>query len=608
MDKKNTVIGVLLLVVAFAMLIYGSKRTPPPPPAPEVGKGGLTNPSPANNQAPGPLTSALPATSPANAAFAAVTEVDSSAKRVTLANDFVEVRFTDFGGAIEGVALKKYPAIKGQPEPFVFNKLHAEPMLAFTGDTFPGLDRTVRYEIVSQTASEIVFRAVFENRIEVLRRYTLPPSGIPSNQGDPYQLRHEVTFKNLTDQTTPLPHFAFNLGTGAPVSATDYGVYLSTGYNDGKDIDFIKRSSLEGGGLMSFLGMGSRGPVPFIDTPVPLVWAAVEDQFFVSILTPDTPGRGLLTRRVELPPVAGSDRPAIGITGSAGFDLPALAPRAENRLGMNLYVGPKEYSRLSNIDVFKTDQHKVMQFGFFKFFSQILLTMMTWVHGLLGSMGVVRQGWGFAIIITTLLLKLIFLPLTLSASRSSKRMQKIQPQMQALREKYKDNPQKMNQATMELFKEHKVNPAGGCFPILITIPFFFGFYRMLGSTAELRFAEFLWAKDLSAPDTVLRIFNFPLNIMPLLLGATMVLQMRFTPQPTVDNSQQKIFKFMPYMFMIFCYNLSCALSLYSTVNGLFTIVQQMVINRMKDPEPAVAVASAGGKGMKNVTPSKKKLK
>lgn len=605
MDKKNTIIGVLLLAAAFGLLIFGARNAPPPPPVPEVGRpSGAGSTTTAGNQAPGPLTSALPASSPNNATFAAVATTDGTAKTVMLSNEYIEARLTDFGGAIEGVALKKYPAEKGKTEPFVFNRLHAEPLLAFSQDTFPGLGRTVRYEIVSQTASEVVFRAVFENRIEVTRRYTLTPSDIPSNQGDPYQLRHEVTFRNLTQETAPLPHFAFSLGTASPVSTEDHAIHLSTGYNDGKDIEFINRSKLEGGGFLSFLGMGPSSAIPLIQTPVPLVWAAVEDQFFASILTPDTPGRGLTTRRVELPAMNGTGSSLIGITGTAGFDLPALAPQGEAKLGMSLYVGPKEYRRLSNSEVFKLDQDKVMQFGMFKFFSQLLLTMMTWIHGWVGN-------WGLAIIMTTLILKIVFLPLTLAASRSSKRMMKIQPEMKAMREKYKDNPQKMNQATMELFKKHKVNPAGGCLPVLVTIPFFIGFYSMLGSAAELRFSEFLWAKDLTAPDTVLRIFGLPLNIMPLLLGATMVLQMQFTPQPTVDKAQQKIFKFMPYMFTLFCYNLSCALSLYSTVNGLFTIVQQLVINRMKDDDgpvatPAVATGPRGN--MKNVTPGKKKVK
>ena len=151
--------------------------------------------------------------------------------------------------------------------------------------------------------------------------------------------------------------------------------------------------------------------------------------------------------------------------------------------------------------------------------------------------------------------------------------------------------------------------SGGCLPILVTLPFFFGFFTMLRSAAELRFQPFLWAPDLSATDTVAVLFGIlPLNIMPLLMGATMVIQMQLTPSPSVDNAQMKMMKFMPYVFILFCYSFSCALSLYSFINGLFTIGQQLVINRMKDPvETAPAVATGpGGKPLKNVTPAKKK--
>jgi YidC/Oxa1 family membrane protein insertase len=236
---------------------------------------------------------------------------------------------------------------------------------------------------------------------------------------------------------------------------------------------------------------------------------------------------------------------------------------------------------------------------------------MTWIHGF-------TNNWGVAIILTTLTLKTIFIPFTLAASKSAKRMAKLQPEMQVIREKYKDNPQKQQQATMELFKTHKVNPVGGCLPVLLTIPFFMGFFTMLRTAAELRFQPFLWAPDLSTMDTVGHLFGvdaLPIRIMPLLMGATMVIQMHLTPTPSVDNAQVKMMKFMPYMFTLFCYNFSCALSLYSFVNGLFTIGQQLVINKMKDePGPAspsaaaATTASAWKKGTKNVTPPKKKLK
>ncbi|MGC4074592.1 MAG: membrane protein insertase YidC [Nibricoccus sp.] len=606
MDKKNTIIGVALLLAAFAVFIFTPK--PPPPPAqPAVTEQPATTGPAAGPEGSTSGTAAAGSTAPAfvasqtNTTFAALAKQDGSARVVTLANDFIEVRFTDLGGAIENVALKKYPAVKGRPEPFILNEQHTDPMLAFTQESFPGLGRTARYEIVSQKATEVVFRAVWENRIEVIRRYTILPSGAPTDKADPYQFRHELIFRNLTDQTVALPHFRLSVGTIAPVNEKDIQ-HLATGYNTGSEIDFINRSKLEGGGFLSMFGFGSRAPLPFIDTPVPLVWASVENQFFASILTPDQPGRGLITRRVEFPRPVSAQYVPVGVTGAAGFDVPALPPGSEAKLGFAFYTGPKEYSRLSNGDVFKQSQDKVMQFGFFKIFSQLLLSIMSTIHKWGAS-------WGWSIVFTTLFLKIVFLPLTLSASKSAKRMQKLQPEMQALKEKYKDNPQKQQQATMELFKTHRVNPVGGCLPILITIPFFMGFFSMLQSTAELRFAEFLWAKDLSMPDTVAHIplgfMTLPLNILPILMGITMIVQMRLTPQPSVDNAQAKMFKFMPYIFALFCYTFGAALALYSTVNGLFTIGQQLIINRMKDaPLAPVPIAAKGGKGMKNVTPKK----
>jgi YidC/Oxa1 family membrane protein insertase len=380
---------------------------------------------------------------------------------------------------------------------------------------------------------------------------------------------------------------------------------LATAYSDGKDRNFIERSKLEGGGALSWIGFGSREPRAFLASPGPVKWASVSNQFFTAILTPDTPAAGLVTRRVELPPFPDTpEKTTYGITGVTQFDVPALAPHAETKIAMSFYVGPKEYSRLANTDVFTADQDKVMNFGMFRFFSQLLLTIMTWVHS--WSVGFSPTwAWGWAIVITTLILKIVFLWPTLAASKSAKRMAKIQPEMAAVKEKFKDNPQKLQAATMELFKKHKVNPMGGCLPILITMPFFFGFFQMLQSTAELRYAPFLWSVDLSAPDTVGHIFGFPINILPLLMGATMIIQMRLTPMPSTDNMQAKMFKFMPWIFTVFCYSFSGALALYSTINGVFTIAQQLVVNRMKDAASEPAPVAAGGKPAKNVTPKKK---
>jgi YidC/Oxa1 family membrane protein insertase len=600
MDKKNTLIGVALMAAAIAFLIYGNSRTPPQPALPPTT---TTAPAPGGPAAPSVSAPATPAA--ATSTFAALVSDDAEAEVTTLRNGFVEVRLSDFGGAVREVAFLQYPAVQNEPAPFVFNALRADPILAFAD--FPGLDRRTRYELVSSSATEAVYRLVLEDRIEVTRRYSIHPAGATVREGDdPYEIRHETSFRNLTDQTIALPRATLSLGTAAPFSALDYGQYLNVGFFDGEDFRFNERSELQGGGFFAGLGFGDPNPKPQIEQQGSVLWATVKNQFFASILPLDQPGTGIVTRRVELPPFPGTTSPNIGVAGTVRVDLKALAPQGTETFGGDLYVGPKEYKRLASLP---NQQDRVMQFDRY-FFNRILLsgyvgpfllTLMHSAHDFVPS-------WGWAIVLMTLFLKIITLPFTLAASRAAKRMQKLQPQLQAVREKHKDNPQKLNQATMEIFKENKVNPLGGCLPILITIPLFVGFFAMLQSASELRYASFLWAHDLSAPDTVARIFGLPLNIMPLLMGATMVVQMRLTPTPTTDNLQVKMMQFMPIIFTLFCYNFSCALALYSTVNGLFTIIQQLLVNKFSkdDPAPTAAPVTAGGNPWKPAKRANKK--
>lgn len=608
MDKKNTVIGVLLLVAAMASFYFSARYAPQQPVRPAAPA--TTSGSPlATNEAPatGPASSPSDATLTASASSAL-----APAEFVTLANGFIEVKFTNHGGAIDSIALLKKAAhldAKGKmtTERYTLNASQAAPALSLAD--FPGADRGIAYTLVSQSATEVVYRAVTPS-LEVTRRYSLAKApGL-----DDYQLRHETTFRNLTNAPLALPRAVFNLGTATPLSEVDTGIYLNVGYFDGEDASFVQRDELASSGFFS-----SAPPPTHLDKPAAIRWASVKNQFFAMILTPDQPGNGVRIERVKVNPLLPADnRAAYGVTAYAQFDLKPLAAGASTTFGASYYAGPKEYRRFANADIFKHREEKVMQFSsgigkifFSGVFAPLLLTIMTWVHSIVPS-------WGWAIVITTLILKIVFLPLTLAASRSAKRMAKLQPHMQAMREKYKDNPQKMQSETLRLFKENKVNPVGGCIPILITIPFFIGFFTMLQSASELRFASFLWAHDLSAPDTIytfgtvtlplLGLTHLNINIMPLLMGATMIVQMRLTPTPTTDPAQQMMFKIMPWIFTLFCYNFASGLALYSTINGLFTIGQQMVINRM--PEPDLPINNGGAKpaagGMKNVTPPKKK--
>ena len=198
-----------------------------------------------------------------------------------------------------------------------------------------------------------------------------------------------------------------------------------------------------------------------------------------------------------------------------------------------------------------------------------------------------------------------------------KRMQTLQPQMNALREKYKDDPVKLNRKMMEFMKENKVNPLGGCLPMLLQFPVFIGFFTMVRSAIELRGASFLWTCDLSHPDTLFIIpglgfipfigisgVGLPFNGLPLLMGATMLWQARLTPvSPGMDPSQQKIMKYMPLMFLFLLYNYSAGLTLYWTVQNLLTIAQMKLTRSKNDPATTPVVPGKGG----NVLPPKKKM-
>jgi YidC/Oxa1 family membrane protein insertase len=601
MDKKNTIIGVVLLIAAFAIFKFAPHSAPPTQPknAQVATAPGAATTTPAAAPTAGTATPVQPA-APSTGEFAPINKDAASATVTTLGNEFIEARLTNFGGAIRDVAFKQYPAVQGHPEPYVFNRLHEDPILAFSD--YPGLDRNTPYQLVSATATEVVYRAVIDGKVEVTRRYRL--SDPQDKNSDPYLLHHETTFRNLTGSAMPLPRTSLSIGTSTLVNSADRGYYLNVATYDGKSFDFIDRGALQGGGIGSLFG-GGKPPIPVLDRPGPIVWAGVKNQFFASIYTPNQPAIGATIRRIELPPFPDTKAENIGLTGAERFELPALAANGTATIGGDLYVGPKEYKRLAK---FGHNEDGVMQYtrGIYRIFlsgyvAPLENTLMNAAHRLAGN-------WGVAVILMTLMLKIISLPFTLAASRSARRMAKLQPELKVIREKYKDNPQKQQTATMELFKKHKVNPVGGCIPILITMPLFFGFYAMLAGAAELRFQPFLWATDLSAPDTVGHILGFPINIMPLLMGVTTLVQMQLTPQPSVDNAQATMMKIMPIIFIAFCYNYSCALAIYMTVNGLFTIGQQLVINRMRDTGDPADQPTAGpsGKPMKNVTPGKKK--
>jgi YidC/Oxa1 family membrane protein insertase len=279
------------------------------------------------------------------------------------------------------------------------------------------------------------------------------------------------------------------------------------------------------------------------------------------------------------------------ITGyETAFDYPAatLGPGKSWDQSFTFYAGPKEYNGLAVIgDYMGNKLDLIMGFtGFlgFGFFSKILLISMTTLHKILPQ-------YGLCIIAITVIVKLIFWPMTAASTRSQKRLQTLQPQLKAIAEKYKDDPLKKHEKTSAFMKEHKVNPMGSCLPMLIQLPVFYGFYSMLRSAIELRGTHFLWASDLTQPDTICHISGFPINPLPLVMGVTQLWQSHLTPvQPGMDPAQQKLMRFMPVLFIAFFYRMSAGLTLYWTISTLLTIAQTKMTRTVPEPNAPAAPA------------------
>jgi YidC/Oxa1 family membrane protein insertase len=237
--------------------------------------------------------------------------------------------------------------------------------------------------------------------------------------------------------------------------------------------------------------------------------------------------------------------------------------------------------------------------GITGFFAQALLLALNLVHMLIPS-------YGWAIVALTIFIKLIFWPLTGISTRSMKKMQALQPELQALKERYKDNQQQFAQKQLELFKKHGVNPASGCLPMLVQFPVFIGFFFMLRTAIELRGETFLWVNDLSQPDTIFTIpglgfipffgvagVGLPINLLPLLMCATSLWMSSLTPvSPQMDPAQQKMMKFMPVFFVVFLYDYSSGLTLYWTVQNLLSVLQTKLtkMNEAKEIKTAAPMA------------------
>lgn len=587
MDKKNTLIGLALLLAGFG-LMYNTDSNRPTPQTPPSEVPAQSQPSQSGAPANNPVAPAtIPQISSQTPAAVEVDEGKDDETILALENDLIEARFSNYGGSLKEIVLKDFSETKDSALPYVMNGRRYTSALSITQLEGAGKDviyQTLRYD----DPNTIGFKAQISEQLEIERLYTISQE---TEKQKPYSIRHEITFRNTSSQPIATGDIALNIGTVAPSGKQDRFL-LTFGHSDGEDVDFIESSQFSGGG---FLGMFAREPRSFIAETQSVSWASVKNQFFITILTPDKPGTGFIARPVDFPiSLEDPDRPHLGITGDVNLPSVTIPANATTTIGFDYYAGPKEHSRLEKME---QEQEKAMQFGFFGFISKSLLRLMNAIHD-------VVPNYGISIILLTLIVRTILLPVNMMSSKSMKRMSKLAEPMKLLKEKFPDNQQKQQMMMMELYKLNKVNPVAGCLPMLAQIPIFFALFYMLRSAAELRFEEFIWISDLSQSDTVAYIFGIPLNILPFAWVITMAIQMWTMPTPSVDNAQAKLMKFMPFIFFPFTYGFASGLVLYWTVSNVFTIGQQYLINKgAQDFEviypPALKKAMAKtGKGKK----------
>ncbi len=295
-----------------------------------------------------------------------------------------------------------------------------------------------------------------------------------------------------------------------------------------------------------------------------ITWTAYEDTYFMTGIIPAN--KNNLTVGYE---TVGQNK----VRTVVAEDQVILPPGRQIGYQYKTYLGPK---RLKNLKAAGYHLPKIVNFGWFDVLAKPMLHLLQFLYSFL-------HNYGFAIIMTTVIVKLVFWPISHKGMKSMKTMQKLQPKMAKLREKYKNDKETLNREMMQLYRTYKVNPVGGCLPLLAQIPVFVALYKVLLQTIELRHAPFmLWINDLSAPERLPVGFDIPylggIPVLTLLMGLTMYWQQKLTPT-TGDPTQAKIMKFLPVIFIFVFINFSAGLVLYMLVTNLLAIAQQYYINR-----------------------------
>jgi YidC/Oxa1 family membrane protein insertase len=576
MDRKSIIIlvGALLLVVVLSPLV---DHFFPPKPVPlsalTTNQTSFTSTSGSNESS----GSNGPAT-----VYSTATGLPAAPERtLTVSNEDLIFQFTSHGGGLKTVSLQHYPAVinrtgstSSETNMVTLNLKAPAPVLGLLGDDIQGNNDFA----LSRNGRIVTATKTLTNGLRLDKEFDISTN---------YLFTAHLRLENTSTKPLTIPDRQVVIGTATCIAPLDDPTTLGTFWYNGIKAVNIKQPWFANHALGCAILPGTPR-AEYVEGASNVVWAAVHNQFFTLAAIP-----GRSASRLMIHPITVSPPDLVGLTNRTsafltnGYEATlwypgtTLQPHQTLDESYTFYAGPKEYNTLARIGQQMGNRlDLIMDFsGFFGFFSKLLLLSMNGLH-------FIGVSYGMAIIAITVIIKVVFWPLTQASTRSQKRLQALQPQIKAISDKYKDDPVKKNQKTMEFMKEHKVSPLGSCLPTVFQIPVFFGFYWMLRNSIELRGVHFLWAHDLSQPDTVTYISGFPLNPLPLIMGATQLWQAQLLPpSPGMDPGQQKIMRYMPLMFVAMLYRMSAGLTLYWTVQNLLSILQTSLIKSTTDPVP-----------------------
>lgn len=523
----------LLLAAALSFLVligwyyfYGSKQMKSPPPATTTVMG----------LPPSPLSQNVPPTEPVVAASGSAASSGAQPEFVTQKETpLMSFEWTNNGGRPSKIFLKNYrQTVEKQSPPINLLPFEGEKSLEVICRDCSGALPPDEFYRTTDTGDRTIAFTAESNGLRVTKTYDWTDDG--------YSLNLRVAVENLSENPF---HGHIGLGWRArqfpqkPKGALSFlkgpGEHRSFLYKLGQDVKHV--TTLKEPSEF-------KGEVP---------WAGIEDRYFLI---------SLVSRRVSADQI-------LQIQNTGDFLDLALYPsdvsipaQGRHEETYSFYVGPKERTLLMAAGA---GLEKAVNYGWFSVLAIPILKLLQVFHS-------VVKNWGLAVIVLTLFLKLLTNPLTVKSMKQMKEMQKLQPKLTALKEKYKDDRQRLNTETMALFRTHNINPMGGCLPMLMQMPIYIALYKVIYNAIELYHAPFVaFYRDLSAPD--------PYFILPVLLGVAMVAQQKLTPSPSADPAQKQMMMLMPIMFTSFMLFLPMGLVLYIFVNTVFSVLQQWMYQK-----------------------------